>query len=177
MELPHVVSLAARPGPPLPTKMANGAPLPTSVYNPFNPSAPAGTIERAAREITTCVAALLDLPVPAASDKKILIVHFDRLTSGSTRALDDEMEAANLWGFIVCTERDVLLAGLTAALAADAFTATAERRGAQDVAANAPGMADLIRAAAEQAADTYAHQDAYTTGFGYSCAQAARKHP
>ena len=171
MELPRVVSYAARPGPQLPGKMANGAALPDRVFNPFDAKAPRGTIEKAAREIATCVAALLQRPMPAAADERILVIHLDTLASGSTRALDKEMAEADLWGFIICTDRDVLLAALRHDLAAAAFHATAKSCGAQHVAPEAPAMAELIRAAAEQASTTFTNRDAFTTRFGYSLHQ------
>ena len=86
MNLPQVVSFAGGPGPPLPTSMANGRPLPDCVYNPFDAKAPRGTIKKAAREIATCVAALLGRPVPAVADEKILIIQLQSLKSGSTRS-------------------------------------------------------------------------------------------
>ena len=171
IHLPAVVSLASRPGPDVPTRMANGAVLPDSCYNPFDEVAPRDTFKKAAKQIAECVGALLGLPLDDAV-RKVLIINYTTIKPGSRMDVDEQMRQGNFCGFIVHTERDVILAGLRPDLASRAFHKVADSCGAAFVSEEAPRMTELITAAALRAASTHSIYDPYTAGYGYSCGQA-----
>jgi hypothetical protein len=168
ISLPQVVSLAQRPGPPLPRNMANGKPLPSRCFNPMEDSAPSGTVESIIKQITACVAGLLDLPTDGAQCK---ILQIDYLSISGQRHLDSEMQTGGFWGFIIHSKRDVLLAGLNPDLAREAFLRVANVRGASSLVAEASQVAPLIQRGVQSEAAT--RTEVYTTGFGYSCGQMA----
>ena len=168
VSLPKRVSLAARPGPKLPTKMANKEHLPISCFNPFEDAAPRGTFESVCKKISKCVAALLELPCDR--EVRVMHIHYSTIEPGA-RDLDCEMGNGGFGGFVIHTDRDVLLAGLSSDLARMAFQKVASERDASFVADEADKIAPLIRAAAEAAAGTFSIHDDFTARFGYSCGQ------
>ena len=151
--------------------MANGAVLPDSCYNPFNEAAPRDTFKRAAKQIAECVGALLELP-PDDAVRKVLVINYATIATGSKMDVDTRMWQGNFCAFIIHTERDVLLAGLRPDLASRAFHKMADSCEATFVSEEAPQMTDLITAAALRAASTHSIYDPYTAGYGYSCGQA-----
>ena len=126
--LPAVVSLAKRPGPPLPRQMADGKPLPTKAFNPFEKAAPQGTWAAVAACIPRCVRALLHRD----GSGQLLMIHMDTITSSVD--LDARMCEGNGYdGFCIFSDRDVLLCGLRKDLARATFVEVARLRGASSV--------------------------------------------
>jgi len=153
--------------------MANGAPLPSQSYNPFDHDAPPGTLVAVSKQLSECIAAHLTLELPPGdASQKILLVDYSTLTPGSKRMLDQEMERDGYWAFIVHTNRDAILCGLRADLAERSFRIEAAASEATFVVDEAAEMEELIRAAAESGAATFAIRDSFTTGYGYSTGQA-----
>ena len=170
--LPPVISHAKRPGPPLPTKMACGSVLPSSCFNPFEESAPQDTFKRTASQIAKSVATLIGLPPPPTKVLLTKVLLIDSRTLASGRRLDEELCQGGYWAFVVHSQRDVLLAGLTPELARQAFLKVAHEREASFVVDDASDVVPLIRAAAEEGSKSHATYDNYTARFGYSCGPA-----
>ena len=89
------------------------------------------------------------------------------------RRLDDEMSLGGYCAFVVHSQRDVLLAGLTPDLAHQAFHKVANERDASFVVKDAAAVVPLIQAAAENGARSHATYDNFTARFGYSCGPAS----
>ena len=164
--LPAVVSLAKRPGPPLPRQMADGEPLPTKAFNPFEKAAPRGTWKTVADSIPRCVRALLGRD----GSGQLLMIHIETITSSVD--LDARMCEGNGYdGFCIYSDRDVLLCGLRKDLARATFVEVARLREASSVLEEGEAMEALIRPSAKRLSARFTIEDDYTTGFGYSTAQ------
>lgn len=114
---------------------------------------------------------MLGEEVQGNAGSKIMIVPMGDLKGEAHRYFDEELYSRDLWGFLVHSERDVLLAGLRPDLARRALEHVARERGAGFVLDDADALVDLIRKKAEGAASTFSVKDSYTTKFGYSTSQ------
>jgi hypothetical protein len=159
VQLPRILSFAARPLPPLPRQMASGKTLPVRCFNPFALQAPNGTWNHLAAEVRRCVAALLHLP---ADDISPLLM-IDVSSIHTALNLDQCMKDSNSVGFCVHNERDVLLCGLRHDLAASTFQSVAEQRGSPLLVAEAEEMIPIIAATAQACSNTFAITDDFTT--------------
>ena len=166
--LPAVVSLAKRPGPPLPGEMADGVPLPRSAFNPFLKAAPRGTWEAVAKSIPRCAHALLGKD----GSGQLLMIHIDTIKASVN--LDVCMSETGYEGFCIHSDRDVLLCGLRKDLSQATFLEVARQRDSTWVVENANAMEGLIAASAKRLSTRFTIHDDYTTGFGYSTTQQNR---
>ena len=84
------------------------------------------------------------------------------------------MKNGGYCGFLIHTERDVLIAGLEPGLAQQCFRRVANDRDASFVITKASEMVPLIKAAAAERAKCFSIHDDFTTRFGYSTGQAGK---
>jgi hypothetical protein len=163
---PRVVSLAQRPGPPLPLTMANGKPLPNRAFNPFEDAAPPGTFDYVCKQIAECAHA-------SGGTGAVMRIDYETIGATSKKALtiDQQMRDGGFCGFLIHNKRDVLVTGLNADLCAATFAGGASERGASFVVTEASAMAPLIAASGKRAAASFTIYDDFTTRFGYSVGQ------
>ena len=165
IQCPWVTSLAEMPGPPLPTHLASGTALPSSVFNPFAAKAPRQTFTNAAREAARSAAAMLHI----AREEKLLIIDLDHVSHDTD--LDAEMARGDCVGFCIHTKRDVILCGLNRTACEGTFRSASRDRGQEWVIDDAPKMVPLVARMAEKKSKTFKVTDDFTTRFGYSTNQ------
>ena len=162
LRLPDIVNTAARPGPPLPDKMANGKPLPVSCYNPFAAAAPPTFWKGVQVQAEACVCSLLGL----APGSPLLMIKLEDVEADLD--LDELMADHRALGYCIHEKRDVLICGLCETHAATTLDTVADERGAVWVLEQAQEMVPIIEASAARASKTFKITDDYTTRFGYS---------
>ena len=167
VSLPAIVSLANRPGPPLPTTTADGLPLPRDCFNPYDEKAPAGTWRRIEKHVITCARALLGTTWDFEGCATLLMIPLQSITAPVD--LDTLMSDGGYGGFCIHTDRDILLIGLNPELSAKTFKEVARIRKASWVVAEATEMVPFIQQAAKAQGGTHTIYDDYTTRFGYRC--------
>ena len=164
--LPEVICKASRPSPALPRKQANGHPLPTQAFNPFDDKAPAGTWDTIAREVASNLAALFGIPVVP---RMVAMLALECILCDMD--MDEYMRAGGFYCFCIHSERDVLLCGLSEEGCAATFKQAARQRDAMHIIESATDMIEKVRAKAQVKAGTFKITDDYTTRFGYSTQQ------
>ena len=164
VSLPAVLSLAERPGPPLPSKTADGRSLPVRSFNPFEQEAPSGTWLAFAAHAAKCALALVGRPWDAT--KQLLMLELSTITGPLD--LDAAMRSGGYVGFCIHSKRDMLVCGLDPTLSADTFCTVARTRNAQSVISDAPTIVPLVAQSARRTAKTFTIEDDYTARFGYS---------
>lgn len=149
----------------MPFLLASGKAIPSSCFNPFNPSAPEGFWQEKKVEMEQCIATLLgfERPMP------FLFSHVESISNDID--IDEELERRGMVGYCFHTDRDVFLCGLSRDASKLAFEETARRRNAENVIAEAATMIPIIADQAEKLSKTFKNKDGYTTRFGYSVNQ------
>jgi hypothetical protein len=154
-----------RPSPPLPTTLASGKQVPTRCFNPFNKSAPSGFWDTTKKELEECAAKLLGHE----STQSFLFINY--LDIVQDIFIDEELAKGEYVGYVIHSERDVLLCGLSPNAAKQAFMKIASLRKATKVVEDASKMMPLIRERAGLQKGTFKTIDNYTMRFGYSMNQ------